>query len=73
MSTNPNPMWRTVLWTAVEQSMPDSDTTVLIHAPTSSEPVWLGFHDGEHWREVSGDIVEGVRHWADLPLGPEPL
>ena len=59
-------------WYSVKISMPDSDQTVMIHAPATDNPVWMGYHDGECWREISGDAFgEGeVTHWMDLPNPP---
>ena len=62
-------------WVDVRDSLPDAEITVLIHAPNASEPVWLGFHDGEFWRSVDAVALVGtnkVTHWADLP-GPPTL
>ena len=58
-------------WRKVSDEMPDSDQTVLIASPAAdSEPVWLGFHDGEEWRTVEGEPCE-VSHWAPMPDGPQ--
>jgi len=59
-------------WFSVEMAMPDSDLTVMIHAPATENPIWIGYHDGECWREISGDAFgEGeVTHWMDLPNPP---
>jgi hypothetical protein len=60
----------TVTWTPVAQRMPDADTTVQIALDdTHGEPTWIGFHDGEIWRDVAGTRIEGVTHWADMPRG----
>lgn len=59
-----------VVWTRVDVALPDSDTTVVITLDPehANEPVWLGYHDGEKWRDVSGLVVE-VLYWADMPRG----
>ena len=68
-------------WISVDTEMPDSDQTVLIvHAwvgesvtglpAVYSEPVWLGYHDGEEWRTAEGEVCE-VSHWSHLPAPPE--
>ena len=48
---------------------PDSDTTVLLFDPAASEPVWLGYLDGEIWRFVDG-IPATPTHWGEVPKGP---
>jgi len=53
-------------WKSVHDEMPDADQTVLVHYPNADEPVWLGFHDGETWRDVNADPLT-VTHWRDLP------
>ena len=58
-------------WKSVADEMPDSEQTVLYYAPEADEPVWLGFHDGECWRQVSAEQVEAeVTHWMQLPEPP---
>jgi len=59
-------------WFSVEISMPDADRTVMVYSPRANEPVWLGYWDGECWREVSADAYDTeVTHWMDLPNPPE--
>lgn len=61
----------TIEWKSTRKSMPDSDITVLIFCPQLDSEVWLGYHDGEVWREVGSDTIEGrVTHWAEVPIGP---
>lgn len=58
-----------IVWTSVEQELPDSDLTVMITlVPGSDEPAWLGYHDGEKWRDVDGLVVE-VTYWAHMVCG----
>jgi hypothetical protein len=57
------------LWIEEKTQLPDSDLTVLIHHPSNDEPVWLGYHDGETWRDVNAQEVQ-VSHWMDLPAPP---
>lgn len=59
-------------WTSSRRSLPDSDLTVLIHSSASDEPVWMGYHDGETWRAISGEKAK-VTHWAPLPEPPQNL
>ena len=49
---------------------PDSDTTVLLFDPSASEPVWLGYLDGDTWRFVDG-MPAAPTCWTDLPRGPQ--
>jgi hypothetical protein len=55
-------------WKRCTEEMPDSDTTVMIYHPEVAEPVWLGYHDGETWRDVCG-LRAAVSHWMHLPEG----
>jgi len=59
-------------WVAVGEEMPDADRTVLIaYRQGRAESVWLGYHDGERWRDVDGtDLQKLETHWRDLPAGP---
>jgi hypothetical protein len=64
-------------WIAVADELPDVDTTVLVHAPGSDEPVWLGYFDGEDWLEIGGamysneeELADCVTAWAPIPTGP---
>jgi len=59
----------TIEWFTCTNKMPEFDETVIVHHPSADEPVWLGYHDGEIWREVSGDAIN-VSHWAEMPIGP---
>lgn len=52
-------------------NLPDADTTVLIEldpATEYSDPVFMGYHDGECWRDVHGVQVDVVS-WAHPPAG----
>jgi hypothetical protein len=59
-------------WISVCDQMPDVDLSVLIHNtdPNFSEPVWIGYHDGECWRSAAGDSIGPVTHWRNLPEPP---
>jgi len=57
-------------WKKVADQMPDSDETVLVYGPTLDPDVWLGYHDGECWRDVAGEKLEPVLAWAPLPEPP---
>lgn len=58
-----------ITWKAVGQGLPDSDQTVIVFSPKADEPVWLGFHDGETWRDIGAERLDGVTHWAQMPMG----
>lgn len=60
----------TVRWHDASRTLPDSDETVLACFPDSSEPVWLGFHDGLRWLTVEG-LPAKVSHWAEMPEPPK--
>ena len=68
----------TITWIPVAECLPDEDETVLVYEPTSSEPVWLGYLNGDtgRWYDVD-DVDDGYRmtsravtHWAEMPKGP---
>lgn len=56
-------------WIDASAQLPDDDRAVLVHVVDVSDPVWLGYWDGESWRTVEGMRVE-VRHWREIPLPP---
>jgi hypothetical protein len=58
----------TITWKPVAEP-PDSDTTVLLFDPAASEPVWLGYLDGDVWHTAEG-MPAVPTHWTDLPNGP---
>lgn len=58
-------------WIAVTKSLPDSDTTVMTFEPDSCEPVWLGYYDGEQWKDIMGDARINTTHWMPFPDPPE--
>lgn len=59
-------------WTCCADSSPASDATVLAYFPEEDEPVWLAFHDGECWCDISGLPNDSQpTHWMDLPEGPK--
>jgi len=60
-------------WVAVADRLPDDDEIVLVSCPNESEPVWMGYLDGEtgEWRDTSAAWIEtGVTHWMPLPEPP---
>ena len=65
---------RTVQWFDVDEQLPDDGQTVLIHCAGADDPVWIGYHDGETWRDVDGANLGNafVHHWAELPEPPTP-
>ncbi|MDD5176795.1 MAG: hypothetical protein PHQ05_10275 [Sterolibacterium sp.] len=62
-------------WIKVKDSLPDADLVVLVCTPKASEPVWLGYLDGEVWRYIDASPIERggikVEGWSDLPLPME--
>lgn len=65
----------TIHWYSAD-APPDVDTTVMIFAPGSDEPVWLGYFDGEDWFEIGGamygnaeELADHVTAWAAMPSG----
>ena len=62
-----------VEWKAVRDEMPDDDRTVLIYNPDWIEPVWMGYFDGENWRQADAmQCVSDPTHWAEFPDTPTP-
>lgn len=59
-------------WTPVEESLPDTDATVLVHIRDNDWPVWLGWwsSDTKLWRTVEGAVARTVTHWAEMPDPP---
>lgn len=47
---------------------PDADLTVIVRTRGCEEPVWLGFWDGEEWRDSEGQPIDVIR-WTDMPKG----
>lgn len=60
-----------ITWHEVDKEMPDADLTVLVRTEHCAEPVWLGYFDGEVWRDTGGEGITVVR-WADMPEGGAP-
>jgi hypothetical protein len=50
---------------------PDDDIMVLVYGPNMSEAVWMGYKDGDYWREPNGSMLADVHYWAELPKGPD--
>lgn len=63
-------LWRLCRWKDVNKELPDADETVLIATIDNTEPVWLGYYDGERWLDVEG-IPVNVSHWAPMPEAPK--
>ena len=57
------------VWIDASKDLPDADTTVLVTTLGCTDPVWLGFYNGEMWMSVESIVIE-VTHWAELPLAP---
>lgn len=63
-------LWRLCHWKDVNKELPDADETVLVATIDNTEPVWLGYYDGERWLDVEGIPVK-VAHWAPMPEAPK--
>lgn len=58
-------------WISVRDSLPDADLIVLVYAPRATEPVWLGYWDGEAWFYVDAmPCLRTVTHWMPMPEPP---
>lgn len=66
-------MSETITWRA-ECDRPDANMVVLVHCPTETDPVWLGYWDDNDatWRTCDGMLLE-VSHWAEVPAGPKVI
>jgi hypothetical protein len=63
-------MPETILWHLVADRLPDDGLTVLVQcAPDANEPIWLGYLDGNTWRDVDASTMKTPVAWADLPIG----
>jgi len=63
-------------WIPITQSLPDSDQTVIVYCPESNEPIWLGYLDGDAWRDIDAMPIAHqapVTHWMPLPEPPEAV
>ena len=59
-------------WIAVSDELPDADTTVLTHKAAWDEPVWMGWLDGDTWRDVDAMTCDPApTHWMNFPEPPE--
>lgn len=57
-------------WIADSDRLPDDEQTVLVAMVGESEPVWLGYHEGDQWWSVD-HVCINVTHWMPLPPAPE--
>jgi hypothetical protein len=59
----------TLTWhEVVDIDLPDADLTVIVRIRGTDEPVWLGYWDGQQWRDLDNLPIDVVR-WADMPKG----
>lgn len=61
-------MRESIEWIACTDRLPDDGLSVLICTTGTAEPVWLGYRDGDDWRDSEGAAV-AVTHWAAMPRG----
>lgn len=57
-----------IQWIPVSE-LPDAEITVLLFSKETSDPVWLGYHDGDEWRYVDGFFATPT-FWAEMLAGP---
>lgn len=62
----------TITWIDCAERLPDDGLSVLICTTGTAEPVWIGWLDGEEWRDSEGAAVEVVA-WAEMPAGVPSL
>lgn len=63
-------------WISVIDDQPDEGVLVLLFSDSASEPVWPGYLDaltacGCVWSSADGSQIDGVTHWAEMPVGPK--
>lgn len=64
--------WVRHAWVPCASAMPDSDETVLISNVAWDDPTWMGFHDGEVWRDIEAFICDPApTHWMPMPSPAE--
>lgn len=56
-------------WIKCSVELPDSDQTVLVFHKEEDPDVWIGYHDGKHWRCAEGPRC-AASHWMPLPEPP---
>ncbi len=68
-------MLEQLTWIKTSESLPDSDITVLLFNPSSTndEPVWPGYLDDTEWRYANGSLAPIPVAWAEMPEGPKGL
>lgn len=63
-------------WIPVDEELPDSDTTVMIFNTNWNDPVFMGWLDGDMWRNIHAAPLNGREHdfefvppthWAHMP------
>ena len=63
-----------IQWIAVDDRLPDDDTTVLVSLVDADEPVWLGYYEAGDWFSIDNeeygiDLHAAVTAWAPMPRG----
>ena len=66
-------MIENITWADANETLPDDNTTILLFAPESDEPIWIGYHEDDSWYVVEGNAMPSgsVMYWANLPYGPD--
>lgn len=70
-TVTPVAMAELIEWHDATEVLPDADETVLIIMGGDVE-AWVGYLDGDQWRDDSAFPVDRVIYWASLPQGPRP-
>lgn len=63
-------MSETIEWHRADEVLPDADTNVL-YICEGEVDAWMGFLDGDQWRNADGWPENNVLFWADAPQGPK--
>lgn len=63
----------TIVWCATGD-VPDAQETVLVTLDGDDEPTWMGFHDGDVWRDActGAEFAGDVTSWSPMPAGFNP-
>ena len=66
-------MIENITWANAHETLPDDNTTILLFAPESNEPIWIGYHEDDSFYVDDGTAVPpgSVTYWANLPYGPD--
>lgn len=54
-------------WTPVTYGLPEDDDPVLV---ALNGEAWVATYDEGQWRDLDAMPIDGVSHWAPLPMAP---